>query len=155
MKTSYGAFAIKDGKYFAKINDIKLFADSKKELDIAVHKYRYGIDEEYANWYDSEMSDELKIEKVKSDKISFGAVSLVGFFGDIPLKRGNYFSMNINGKHVGVINMWYENLKEAIKRFGIKELEYEIFNGGVWLLPLLKSQTIGILKICLYHITAN
>ena len=107
-------------------------ASSELELEQKVHDYLYTNNSEYQQHWDDSMLAELDINLISTDKIRIGGVSCVGIGStDFPLSHGNYFSINIPGVgDVGVINMWYENLIEAIKRFNPTVFNLEIFDGG-------------------------
>lgn len=64
-------------------------------------------------------------------KPQVGFVSLVGILStDYPLSFGNYFGIMIANNSIPVINMNYENFKEAMKRFNIEELKFADFRFG-------------------------
>lgn len=117
---------------------LKVWGKDEKSLREHVHVYLYENVARYKELWDREMSVKLMVETITTTDWKFGAVSLVGISGkDFPLNHGNYFSMSPDGNKdgdwgwgVGIINIWYENLKEAIERFDIKELTFEIFNDG-------------------------
>lgn len=123
---------IENGRFSANLKDgITITAHSEIELENAVHDHFYATDPDYTSWWDSETAKDLVIEKIAVDRITFGFSSCVGIGNtDYPLSHGNYFSIQVKGKHVGVINFWYENLKEAIDRFDPKSFNLEIFEGG-------------------------
>jgi len=60
-------------------------------------------------------------------KPKVGNVSLVGILEtEFPLSHGNYFGLMINNKSIPVANMNFENFEEAIKRFNIETLKFEL-----------------------------
>lgn len=123
-----------DYKVTASLKDgTKIGGDTQKEVDKLVHDHFYTTSDEYREWWDTELATKLQIDKVTipTNKLRIGSVSLVGTGDDYPLKHGNYFSVHVPGfDYVGVINFWYENLKEAIARFEPKELHFEVFENG-------------------------
>ena len=71
------------------------------------------------------------MDVVTTSNHSVTTVSLVGTYGEFPLGHGNYFGMIVDDKFSGgIINMWYENLREAQRRFNVRELTFTVFNKG-------------------------
>lgn len=113
--------------------------DSEEQVLFAAHTVIMETDREYRIQWQDAMNKPLLMNTVKSTNWMFGCVSLVGCSSkEFPLGHGNYFSMILDKDNthefdmgIGIINIWYENLKEAIKRFDIKELTFECFEGGM------------------------
>ena len=123
-----------DFKVTASLKDgTEIGGDTKREVQKMVHDHFYSTSDAYREWWDAEIARELQVNKITipTDKLCIGSVSLVGVGGEFPLRRGNYFSIHVpDFQYVGVINFWYENLKEAIERFEPKELHLEVFENG-------------------------
>ncbi|MFY0656166.1 MAG: hypothetical protein JXR12_05270 [Neptunomonas phycophila] len=132
----YGAKCgkLEDGekRFTARLKDgATILADTEKELDINVHNHFYESSTDYKQWWDTEMAKELVVEKKTVDKINITGSSLVGIMGtNFPLSHGNYFYIEVDGREMGVINFWLENLEEAIERFKPTSFEVEIFENG-------------------------
>lgn len=127
-------YDFKTKMHSANVNGVIVEADTEKELKQKIHDLRMIVDEKYARIYKDEMAKPLNIVTVTTDEWAIGSVSLVGVGKcDFPLSFGNYFSMYLDktepDNDMGVINIWYENLAEAIKRFDITELTFHVING--------------------------
>lgn len=64
----------------------------------------------------------MKFENIKSS-FSYAGSSLIGVYPPYPVRWGNYHTIRIWEKPEGfpreyrVVNMWYENLKDAMEKF--------------------------------------
>lgn len=128
-KVTVGGTYPSDFKRYSQVLDgIEFKAHTETELSDLIHEHKMSTNPEYNKRYTDEVNTPLNIRTVTTKNYDFGCISLVGIGGTPPHRRGNYFTMYVDGVEYPVVNTWYENLKDALKRFNVNELTFEIFN---------------------------
>lgn len=108
---------------------LEFVGKSEEDCDLQYHNYLMENDTEYKADYQRDYNTPLEIKVVKTTNYQPYISSLVGVGGEAPYGHGNYFSMLIDGNEYAVINMWKENFEDAIRRFNLSEVEFEVING--------------------------
>lgn len=120
--------------------EIVFTGEDKDELYRQKHEYMLKHNKQYRERSEKIEAKGLTIEIFPETRYSVGSISLVGIGDrDYPLSHGNYWSIVLKNHptctYLGkpVVNMWYENFAEAVKRFNIGFLDCVVVNGLVFI----------------------